>query len=63
MTFSTSGSDLELPVDLPAGTSLLRIVGLPLEIENALGVKADLCTQTELHPALKTRILAEARPL
>ena len=57
------GSDLDLLVDLPAGTSLLRIVGLQLEIEDALGVKVDLCTETELHPDLKTRILAEARPL
>ena len=57
------GSDLDLLVDLPAGTSLLRIVGLQLEIEDALGVKVDLCTETELHPALRPRILAEARPL
>ncbi len=57
------GSDLELLVDLPRGTSLLRVVGLKLEIEDALGVKVDLCTESELHPDLKTRILAEARPL
>ena len=57
------GSDLDLLVDLPAGTSLLRIVGLKLEIEDALGVTVDLCTERELPPDLKTRILAEARPL
>lgn len=57
------GSDLDLLVDLPRGTSLLRIVGLKLDIEDALGVKVDLCTEAELHPDLKTRILAEARPL
>lgn len=57
------GSDLDLLVDLPRGTSLLRIAGLKLEIEDALGVKVDLCTEAELHPDLKTRILAEARPL
>jgi predicted nucleotidyltransferase len=56
-------SDLDLLVDLPAGTSPLRIVGLQLEIEDALGVQVDLCTETELHPDLKTRILAETRPL
>jgi hypothetical protein len=56
-------SDLDLLVDLPAGTSLLRIVGLQLALEDALGVKVDLCTERELDPALKTRILAEARPL
>ena len=57
------GSDLDLLVDLPAGTSLLRIVGLQLDIEDALGVKVDLCTERELHPALRQRILLEARPL
>lgn len=56
-------SDLDLLVDLPAGTSLLRIVGLQLALEDALGVKVDLCTERELDPALKSRILAEARPL
>lgn len=57
------GSDLDLLVDLPLGTSLLHIVGLQLDIEDALGVKVDLCTERELHPDLKERILAEARPL
>lgn len=57
------GSDLDLLVDLPPGTSLLRIVGLQLDIEDALGVTVDLCTERELHPALKERILAEALPL
>ncbi len=57
------GSDLDLLVDLPVGTSLLHVVGLQLEIEDALGVKVDLCTERELHPALRDRILAEARAL
>ncbi|MBK9134732.1 MAG: nucleotidyltransferase family protein [Betaproteobacteria bacterium] len=57
------GSDLDLLVDLAVGTSLLHVVGLQLDIEDALGVKVDLCTERELHPALKDRILAEARPL
>lgn len=57
------GSDLDLLVELPPGTSLVRVVGLQLDIEDALGIKVDLCTERELHPALKERILAEARPL
>lgn len=57
------GSDLDLLVDLAPGTSLVGIVGLQLEIEDALGVKVDLCTERELHPALRERILAEARPV
>ena len=57
------GSDLDLLVDMPAGTSLLHIAGLQLDFEDVLGVKVDLCTERELHPQLKARILAQARPL
>ena len=57
------GSDLDLLVDLPNGTSLLRIVGLQLDLEDALGVPVDLCTERELHPDLKQQILLEAVPL
>ena len=57
------GSDVDLLVDMPAGTSLLHIVGLQLDFEDALGVKVDLCTERELHPALRERILAQARPV
>ncbi len=61
--FDQEGSDLDLLVDLPRGTSLLGIVGLQLDIQDALGIKVDLCTERELHPALRERILAEARAL
>ncbi|OGA25224.1 MAG: hypothetical protein A3H34_00185 [Betaproteobacteria bacterium RIFCSPLOWO2_02_FULL_67_19] len=57
------GSDVDLLVDMPSGTSLLRIVGLQQDIEDALGVKVDLCTEGELHPTLKPKILAEAQLL
>jgi len=56
-------SDLDLLVEIRPGTSLLDLVSLQLAIEDALGIKVDLCTERELHPALKDRILAEARPL
>jgi uncharacterized protein len=57
------GSDIDLLVDVPTGTSLLQIVGLQQDIEDALGMRVDLCTERELHPALRPRILAEARGL
>jgi predicted nucleotidyltransferase len=57
------GSDIDLLVDMPTGTSMLQLVGLQMEIEDALGFKVDLCTESELHPALKARVLAEARAL
>jgi uncharacterized protein len=57
------GSDIDLLVDMPTGTSMLQLVGLQMEIEDALGFKVDLCTESELHPALKARVLAEAHLL
>ena len=59
----TEGSDLDLLVDLVPGTSLVSVVGLQLDIADALGVKVDLCTERELHPTLKDRILADSRPV
>lgn len=59
----SANSDIDLLVDLPAGTSLLHIVALQQEIEDVLARKVDLCTEAELHPTLRPRILAEARPL
>lgn len=58
------GSDIDLLVDLPTGTSLLQIVGLQREIDDLLGgVRVDLCTERELHPSLRPRILSEPRTL
>jgi uncharacterized protein len=57
------GSDLDLLVDVQPGTSLFQFAGLQLDIEGALGMKVDLCTESQLHPKLKSRILSEARPL
>jgi hypothetical protein len=57
------GSDIDLLVDLQPGASLLDLVGLQLEIQDALGVEVDVCTEAELHPKLKARVLSEARPL
>ena len=54
--------DLDLLVDLPAGTSLLAVVGLQQALSDALGNEVDLCTERKLHRKLKQRILTEARP-
>ena len=57
------GSDIDLLVDVPSGTSLFQFAGLVIDIGETLGVKVDLCTEVQLHPKLKDRILAEARPI
>ncbi len=50
------GSDVDLLVDVRPGTSLFQFAGLQLDIEDALGMKVDLCTEAQLHPKLKNRI-------
>ncbi len=57
------GSDIDLLVNMPVGSSLLALVGLQMELQDALGARVDLCTESELHAMLRERILAEARPL
>ena len=57
------GSDIDLLIDMPPGTSLLQVVGLQFDLEDALGARVDLCTERELEPTLRHRILAEARAL
>ena len=36
-----------------------QFAGLAIDLEETLGVKVDLCTEVQLHPKLKDRILAE----
>jgi uncharacterized protein len=53
-------SDLDLLVEWPGERSLLDLVGLQLDLQDALGVRVDLATERELHPLLRERILAQA---
>jgi uncharacterized protein len=52
-------SDLDLLVDLPAGSSLLDLVGLQLELRDALGIEVDANTYRAIHPLLRDAILAD----
>jgi uncharacterized protein len=56
-------SDVDLLVDLPDGASLLDLVGLKLDLEEALKRKVDVLTDGGISPYLRDRILHEARPL
>lgn len=56
-------SDLDLLVDMESGRSLLDLVGLGQDLEDLLNRKVDVLTDTSVHPALRAKILAEARPL
>lgn len=54
------GSDLDLLVSWPGERSLVELVGLQMDLQDALGVRVDLATERELHPLLRDRILAQA---
>ena len=57
------GSDIDVLVDMEPGRSLLDLVALGQDLEDLLHRKVDVLTDTSVHPALRDRILAEARPL
>jgi predicted nucleotidyltransferase len=56
-------SDIDLLVEMAPGRSLLDLVGLCQDLEGLLQRTVDVLTDASLHPALRERILAEARPL
>lgn len=57
----TELSDLDLLVEVPKGTTLLDMVGLQQQLEDALGLKVDLVTPFDLPERVRERVLAEAR--
>lgn len=57
------GSDLDLLVDPLPGATLFDLGGLQDELESLLGVHVDLLTPADLPPRLRTKVLAEARPI
>jgi predicted nucleotidyltransferase len=57
---SSASSDLDLLVDMSEGRSLLDLVALGADLEEALGVAVDVVTEKSLSPYLRDRVLAEA---
>lgn len=57
------GSDIDLLVTLPPGRSGLVLGGLLLDVQELTQRRVDVVTEAGLHPALRERILGEARPL
>lgn len=51
-----SSSDIDLLVDLPAGTSLLAIGRLTEDLEKLLDAKVDVIPRDAVKPAVRTRI-------
>jgi len=52
-------SDIDILVEFEEGKSLLDLVGLKMDLEEALGRKVDVLTYKSLHPLLEDRILQE----
>ncbi len=59
----TEESDLDLLVELPDALSLFQVARLQHELEDLLEHRVDLVTEAELHPRIRDRVLAEAKPL
>jgi predicted nucleotidyltransferase len=57
------GSDVDLLVDMPRGTTLLDMVRLQNGIGAELGVSVNVLTAGDLPVKYRDRVLREARPL
>jgi predicted nucleotidyltransferase len=57
------GSDLDLLVDPAPRASLLMMVKLQSQLEQATGIKIDLRTPAELHSRIRGKVLSEAASL
>lgn len=56
-------SDLDLLVELRAGTTLFDLIGMEARLSELLGIDVDVISVGGLHPRIKDEILEEARPL
>lgn len=56
----TSGSDVDLLVDVPAGVGLFALARCRSDLEALLGVPVDLLPAADLKPGVATQVLAEA---
>lgn len=56
-------SDVDFLVELDAGRSLLDLGGLQYDLEELLGCRVDLTTESGLKKRIRERVLREAVPL
>lgn len=59
----TEASDVDLVVRPLPGTSLLELGGLLMEAQALLGRRVEVVSERALHPAIRERVLKEAKPL
>lgn len=53
------GSDIDLLVDVNDDLSLLDLIGLKIDLEEAFGVNVDLVEYGAVKPSIKERIMAD----
>ncbi len=54
---ATSGSDLDILVDLEHGTSLLDLVAIKQDLEDEFGFSVDVVTEQALSPYIREDVL------
>lgn len=52
-------SDIDIVVELPSDKSLLDLISLKLDLEEALGREVDVLTYRSLHRGIREKILQE----
>jgi hypothetical protein len=60
---ATPESDIDLLVEIGPETSAWFPAGLILDLEQLLGRRVEVVTERALNPAIRDRVLQEARPL
>ena len=58
---TTPRSDVDILIDFDSKRGLFAFVDIQMYLEKILGCRVDLVTKKALHPALKTKILQEAK--
>ena len=56
-------SDVDILVDLEPGRTLLDIGGFLMDLQDLLGRRVDVVTESALHPRIRDTVLREAVPL
>jgi predicted nucleotidyltransferase len=56
-------SDVDLLVDVPPGVSAFVLGAMLMDAQDLLGRRVDIVTRSALNPALRERVLREAKRL
>jgi predicted nucleotidyltransferase len=60
---ANEASDVDFLVDMAPGRSLFDLGGLLMDLQDLLGRKVDVVTESALHWYIRDRVLQQAKPL